>query len=204
MIDYVPMEIVAYADEPDYSSLPFTEEELFPSELTLKNYRLGQFHTTINGYEVTYLVRHGGYAVRSDAPILQTQPQILGQDVTCLLLYSYTGVVLGETSGFYAYYGSTNLDYSSNAVSASGCPMYKLTPADYLTEGGSENPLPDYDISGRGVEWLYGLGEFLAAHSEEFSDLLSIKIGDFNLIGFFIGAGFAVYMGWCIVKWIII
>lgn len=93
-------------------------------------------------------------------------------------------------------------------------PYLTLVPQsmiDSINSGSNplEDPFLNYSDSGDLAynqdsifSWLYNLGANIISN-DLVSDLLSFKVGDYNLISLLIQGGFMVYVGWVITKWVI-
>ena len=203
MVDYIdltpPPAIVQYVDEasetlelPDY-------DILFPDSLWIHGYREGTFIRTINGVECIYRIYATGNIVVPNAPILDTHYNLLRQKVRRVSLQNYGDHLLTQEEYVGAYYACDDNEYTLNVVSSEGVTLYRITADDFTPDTAGDFEIPSDDD----VFFLYKLGQLICNSGMSFKDLLGIEINGSGLFYILFFGGFTVYVGWCIVKWVI-
>lgn len=192
MIDYVPTEIVAYADD-----FPLTFDEAYP--LRMLSTTIVKYENSTYGYDIAPT----NSVLGSDGTLAAQIPELVGNRIFGFILRTLDGVYYKQSEVL----NSVGVCYYviSDAVDDLGLPIYyKLTKSDIPSN--IENPFGSdifFDFEGDDIYWLYNLGSSLVSSSSFVGSLLNFKIGNYNLLGLLFGGGFIVYVGWVIVKWVI-
>lgn len=195
MIDYVNTEIVQYADV-----LP-TFDACYPSiiygPLLVQN---------VSGVEVSYDMRISYNSLgivctlEEGGRIATDWPELVGDTIYGFSVVNYGGRFLSDDERKAigtCYYvvaprsSPTNLVYWR--LTLSDIPDNIVDP--FLGGGGL--------ISGSDIFWLYSLGNFLFSNISFATNLLNFSISGYNFISLLFGAGFLIYVGWCVTKWFI-
>ena len=188
MLDYVPMEIVAYADETTLPPL----NEIYPEVI----YGMpGGNYETQTPTGCTYEVKQTNKAAPTGLDVTTEYPECVNKDIVAVKLYAYYGE---EQPDFQvAYYVQVN----PNAI------HYKLSSSDVGTmfEQGMENPFatPSDELSGNNfLVWMHNFGQTLTGENM-IINLLNTEILGFSMIEIIFGSGFLIYVGWVFTKFII-
>ena len=186
MLDYVPMEIVAYAEE----ETP-TFDEVYPHLIDNWGVNLQDYAAkTFYNWAPTNYTYESGMDLDTD-----TIPNIVGAQIVAVQMYRYMGTYYNEYET--CFYASANDN------------LYRITQADVnqLKGQGMEDPwatptAPPAFNGNNILEWLYDFGKNLI-QDNGLINVLSYDIGGYNILSFLTANGFIIVMGWIIIKFVI-
>lgn len=194
MIDYVPTEIVVYADDIQlYADYP-TFDEAYP-------YILDYYYniSSPDGVSRTFDMYPTGTKLKSGGQIATTDPDLIGTEIYGFLIYVY------EDKFFTTKQANVNIGVCYYVLRQSG----GLDQGKYLRLSLSDVQISDpsnpfqggsFVVKGEDVNWLYNLGSVLVSKTADIYDLLNFEVLGYNLISIMFGVGFIVYAGIVIKK----
>lgn len=195
MLDYVPTEIVAYAEE---NVVDITFNEAYPSVLPFlfNGYITNSFGR--HYYEFDFAISSGNNVLSADSSLVQDFPELSGSLVYCFCirqrdsnLYSLSDIRNSIGVCYYVF------------VENNGDEYWRLPYSD-IPEG-IEDPFGSSGVivSGDDVIWLYNFGDFLISNSSSVFEVLNYNVNGVSLLSVFFGAGFITYVGWVLFKFLV-
>ena len=186
MLDYEPMEIVAYADE---ETTP-TFDEVYPHLIDNWGINLQDYtNKTFYNWAPT------NYKYQSGMDLTEGMPDLIDAPIIGIQMYRYKGTYYNEFET--CYYASANDN------------LYRITQSDVekLKAQGMQNPWAPPTappaFNGENIfEWLYNFGKGLI-QDNGLINILSYDIGGYNILSFLTANGFIIVMGWIIIKFVI-
>ena len=186
MLDYVPMEIIAYADE----ATPPEFDIVYPSKTTTL-----EMLKPLSGK--AYLQEYTGFKATSDTKFAKDHPMWVNAPIMAYKMIEYESVIYDNyETAFYAQASTTLYRLSDSDIA-----LLKAKGMEDPWPNGAMEPSPSFDGSNI-LEWAHNLGESLISENGIIS-VLSKDIGGYTIMDLITGNGFLIVMGWIIIKFVI-
>ena len=193
MIDYVPTEIVAYADT-EYPSF----NGAYPLVLTSRisgyyQYPLENGVVTYHSFEFRYAGKN--YPEGMAFPGSDT----VGAPILAFLIREFGSLRMNTKTALdnvgVCYYVMRNV--------ASFDRQYYRLPMSDVEKLQLNNPyLASNPVDGEDIYFLYNLGQLLVPLSSSISSILTFNVGGYTILSLLFTSGFMAYMTWVVAKWV--